>query len=479
MKRRLNPWQSARHRLAQLFFGPALEEAARLAAVSVRVDDSRGWDGHTPGPTDRSWSERYQDMDDALEAWQKNFMARHIVTLTRAYVVGAGIAVSSRKPRTDAFVQRFWHHPKNHMPSRLGPICDELTRSGEIFPVLFTNALDGMSYVRFVPASQIRQVHTDPDDYETETAYTQNTTSGEPRVWAGIANPAAFTATDEGRLPPLMLHYAVNRPIGATRGEGDLTPILPWARRYSEWLKDRVRLNRQRTRQGLLDIEIADDQMVREKRQQLRTANPIEAGIYVHGAGEVVKMHNLEIKAEEAEADGKVLRLAIAAGANVALHYMGEGESVNYATAKEMGEPTARFYAERQQHLTSFLLDLVAVARWRFLAQTRGAAPGLAEDLDLVANAPETARADNESLSTAARNIVTALAEMRAQGWITDAGAIALAHKFAGEPLTEEEIAAILEDGTQSGPRSQPAGEASEALRPARPAARAREGAAE
>ena len=59
-----------------------------------------------------------------------------------------------------------------------------------------------------------------------------------------------------------MLHYAVNRPIGAVRGEGDLTPILPWAKRYSEWLKDRVRLNRQRTRQGLMDIEIDDEAMV-------------------------------------------------------------------------------------------------------------------------------------------------------------------------------------------------------------------------
>ena len=40
-----------------------------------------------------------------------------------------------------------------------------------------------------------------------------------------------------------MLHYAVNRPVGALRGESDLAPILPWLRRYSRWLEDRVRLN--------------------------------------------------------------------------------------------------------------------------------------------------------------------------------------------------------------------------------------------
>jgi hypothetical protein len=37
--------------------------------------------------------------------------------------------------------------------------------------------------------------------------------------------------------------YAVNRPIGALRGESDLAPILPWMQRYSRWLEDRVRLS--------------------------------------------------------------------------------------------------------------------------------------------------------------------------------------------------------------------------------------------
>ena len=41
-----------------------------------------------------------------------------------------------------------------------------------------------------------------------------------------------------------MLHYAVNRPVGCVRGQGDLTPLLGWLRRYKEWLEDRVRVNR-------------------------------------------------------------------------------------------------------------------------------------------------------------------------------------------------------------------------------------------
>lgn len=40
------------------------------------------------------------------------------------------------------------------------------------------------------------------------------------------------------------MHYAVNRPLGGLRGEGDLSPLLTWLRQYSAWLEDRVRLNK-------------------------------------------------------------------------------------------------------------------------------------------------------------------------------------------------------------------------------------------
>ena len=44
-----------------------------------------------------------------------------------------------------------------------------------------------------------------------------------------------------------MLHYAINRPVGAQWGESDLAPVLRWLSRYAAWLEDRARLNRFRT----------------------------------------------------------------------------------------------------------------------------------------------------------------------------------------------------------------------------------------
>jgi hypothetical protein len=190
-----------------------------------------------------------------------------------------------------------------------------------------------------------------------------------------------------------------------------------------------------------MELEIADDAMVEEKRDKFRRVNPLEAGFYVHGPGEEIRMHGLNIGADEASEDGKALRLANATAANVGLHYLGEGETVNYATAREMGEPTTRYYAERQANLVQVLLALTHAAYHRFCVMTRSTYP---DDLQLTASITEVARADNESLAKSANLVVRALIEMANQGWIDDETAALLAFKFAGEPLGPDDVAAIL-----------------------------------
>jgi hypothetical protein len=471
---------SLRERLAHFLLGDTIEDLVqqRLAKsshagpVSVRVDDSPGWESLSgSGPADRPWADKYTDLEETLAAWRKNVFIRRLVTLTRSYAVAGGLTLASEDPDVDAFVQAFWHHRQNRMDRRMGPICDELTRAGEIFPVLFTNRVSGMSYVRFVPAFQIRTIETDPDDYEVELRYAQTQqTTAQPKWWIGPGHPHAFSpppqrgGSEGGRnpLPALMLHFAVNRPIGATRGESDLTPALPWAKRYSEWLKDRVRLNRIRTRQAILHLRISDPALVEQKRQQLRTHNPIETGIYVSGPDEELIAHALGIGAGDAEDDGRTLRLAVATAGNVGLHFLGEGETVNYATAKEMGEPTTRFYAERQEDLIHVAKQIVTSAYRRYKIVTTGSDPAVSVAdgtsagacqvrRSLTATAAEVARKDNESLALAAKDIVQALAQMREHGWIDDKTAIPLAFKFAGEPLGQDQIERILQTGGRGG----------------------------
>lgn len=420
---------------------------AQLASISaeVREGNNVGWAGLNDRPGDRDYAERYADLLDARVAWRKNFFVRRIVNLIHSYVVGDGVTFTSDNPEVESFAKVFWKHRKNHMKTRLTPICDQLTRDGEVYPILFTNKYDGMSYVRFKTAVQIRDIETLKNDWEEERVYHEGIVGMDGgKRWYSATNPRVLRKSRSGGLSPVMLHWVVNRPLDALHGEGDLTPVLPWARRYSEWLKDRVRLNRQRTRQGMMDVEIADDSMVEGKRSQLDRTNPISAGIYVHGSGEKVTYPNLAINASDVESDGRALRQAVATGSNLAMHYLGEGEGVNYATAKEMGEPTARFYTERQQTFIWHLGELIEVAYARFHLHKHDAL--LPDDFDygLKAIVPEVARADNEALAKAALSIAQALAIAAAHGWTDDETALTMMMKFAGETLSKEDIERIL-----------------------------------
>lgn len=431
----------------------------RPARAASSVSDAGAWAALIPSsqverpawppvaPADRPWHELARDLDDALEAWRRNFLVRQVVRLTTAYVVGDGITLNAHHPHAAGWLRQFWQHRQNRMAARLAAWCDELTRSGELFILLFPNPLDGMQYVRAVPARQIVAVETAPQDYETELSYLEQIDSPLPAGGGGGGDELPpFTRRWKSPLSaapeePCMLHLAINRPVGATRGESDLTPILPWAQRYAQWLKDRVRFHTLRTEMATAWIRVQDESAIARKRMEYAANPPTGGNIFITGPGEEISFPAANIDAGDASPDGLALRLAIAAGANVPLHYLGEGASATRTTAAEMGDPTRRHYRMRQQEFATFLCDLATTAWQRRCAILRLRAPDPAITVDL----PDISREDNLSLAQAAHTIVQAFALMKQNHWIDDRTAITLAFKFAGEVLTAEQINAILE----------------------------------
>lgn len=409
------------------------EELASVAAAPI-THDVDGWQAliREVETEDRLFVEWKEDVEEALNAWRKSFLVRQIVRLTTNYVVGDGIGLSSELVSVEKFIRQWWDHPMNRMDLRLPTMCDELTRSGELFVVLFTNEFDGMTYIRFIPAKQIDKVETNPEDLEDEWAYhRQGTLKNVQGKWwksARVAKPG----------DPVVLHYAINRPVGAVRGEGDLVPILPWAKRYTAWLKDRVRLNRARVEGGLWDVTIEDSTKVDAKNKQYGKSPPEHGSVIVHDKGEIWDAKSLNINSADAKDDGKVLRLAVATGAGIPLHFMSEGESATKATAAFMGGPTFRHYRQRQKYFGWMLKDIIGHA-YRLSGKREYIA------LRLKVTVPDIEVRDNRLMAQSAKLIVDALVSMRAQGWVTDEMAVRMAFQFAGEILTEDDIKLLLE----------------------------------
>ncbi len=69
-----------------------------------------------------------------------------------------------------------------------------------------------MSYIRFVTKDRIQNIETAANDWETELAYYEMLYAGEPRKWLSPHHP------DAAEADAVMLHYSVNKPIGALLG---------------------------------------------------------------------------------------------------------------------------------------------------------------------------------------------------------------------------------------------------------------------
>jgi hypothetical protein len=393
---------------------------------------------------DRTWSEIQELYTDALTAWRKNPMAWRIISTMVNYVVGSGIRISSPITAMDDFIQRFWQHRKNRMDLRLAPMCEELVRSGDLFVLLFRNAVDGMSFIRFVTKDQIQKIETSQNDWETELVYWEAPPASkyEPRRWLSPEHP------DAGMTDAIMLHYNVNRPMGALMGESDLTTIIPWLLRYSRMLEDRVRLHW--AARAFLYLVTVPSNKVEAKSTQYGSA-PESGSIVVKDESETWETITPSLRGADASHDMKAVRNMIDAGSGFPPHWRGEGGDVNVATAEAMQAPPEKLLLKRQQYFIWLLEDILSQAFLR--AVEIGAEPAITEtDYNKVftVESPDVSLRDNTALADASNTLAMSYATLQntllGKSPTLHRYAIDNVLKFSGVTLEDEELDKIVSE---------------------------------
>lgn len=384
-------------------------------------------------PRDRDAYDRKAVLHDSLDAWRFNPLARRIVELTTQYATGGGLKASCSDQPTQRFLDQFWVHRLNRMDNRVGEFSDELCLSGNLF-LLLTTDQSGMSYLRVLPSTEILQIVSSENDIEQELEFHVRVPGEtEALIYPGF-NPQKEQIDEQGRLDPVVLHYALNRPSGSQWGEGDLTPVLKWLARYSAWLEDRVRLNRFRNAFIYVVKAHFSSEAERSTRQLQLTANPPAPGsVLVTDESEDWSVMAPRLEALDASSDGLAIKKMIAAGVGLPLHFLAEPESSTRTTAEAAGSPTYRRFSERQRFICTMLEDVLHV----ILSRRAFFDPELDPDALIRVEGGDVSARDNRELAQAGQQISQVAGELYEHNLIDANEALRLVYRFMGERLPE------------------------------------------
>ncbi len=362
----------------------------------------------------------------AYEAYCTNPLAYAVIEQGTNFVLGGGVRVVARDPRAQRVLDRFWADPENRMDERVYSIQTELALFGEQFLRFFVDPLTGRVVLRQLDPLYVEAIETDPEDLERPLRYLYR-----PPVAAAGAGAAGVGGDGDGQWIPAseVLHVAINRVSNALRGRSDLAPLLPWLRRYRDWLTDRVRQNRYKGA-FLWEVTVQGADRAQLDRLRAELAAPPEPGsVLFHNEAETWRAVQPQIGAGEVRDDGRAIRLMIATGAGVPEHYLSEGGNANRATAAEMGLPAIKRFQRRQELLRSVIERIVK----RVLdEQQRAGRLGPRVDRSFAVEFDELGETRSGELGAAASAFAGALATASGQGWITADEARRLWWRFIG-----------------------------------------------
>lgn len=194
----------------------------------------------------------------------KNPMIKRGAALRSAYVWGQGVEITARgagknnEQDVQAVITAFLDDPGNQRVLTSAQAQAEhehaLYTDGEVFLACFTAPRTGFVQVRRLPADEITEVITNPEDasdpwyYRREWTETRHEADGSSstvrreRLYPSIdykprTRPRRYGGVKVAWDAP-VIHQAVNRPSGWQRGIPDSYASIDWARAYRIFLED-------------------------------------------------------------------------------------------------------------------------------------------------------------------------------------------------------------------------------------------------
>jgi len=360
----------------------------------------------------------------AYKAYRSNPLAYAIVEMQTSFVLGGGASVVAEDARVQRAIDRFWNDKDNRMGLRLYGLLTELSLFGEQFIRFFVDPLTGRVVIRQLDPLYVKEIETDPDDWEKPLRYLWK----QPRTGLDAGPDVGW----EGEWIPAeeVLHVKVNGVTGSLRGRSDLAPVLPYVRRYREWLDDRVHLNKVKSA-FVWDVTLSGAEAGEIQRKRAQWVKGPEMGtVLFHNEGEKWSAVQPRIEAGDASADGRAIRLMVATGALLPEHYLSEGGNANRATAAEMGLPAIKRFQRRQEVFRRMLEEIIERV---IEAAVRAGRIGPRAKKGFVVRFEELSPAPVGDMASAVGTLTSALAVAEEKGWVSKEEARKLWYRYQGQ----------------------------------------------
>ncbi len=408
----------------QKFIAPMIEqqEQARLA-VAENDNTFYGNNNLSTWARDRYDYDRQTIFSECLRAWRVNPIARWLVAIINAFVIGEGLSIEADHKATNKFLQEWWGHDLNDLDQNIPRWLDEQSRSGNLF-FLFSVDEVGMSYVRAVPADLIKEIQHADNDVEQETFYVPHDLNASPWV--------AYNKQEE--QDSFMVHIAVNKPVGSCWGEPDLATQLPWIGRFSAWLEDRARLNRFRNAFIWFITKPWKSEAEKRTRQtELNAKPPAPGSILLKDPDENWEVKSPQLDSSDASLDGLALKKMISMGRP--LHYLAEPESATRTTAEAAGTPTFRNLAQIQKAFKNAIRKLAQIA----VRIRKRKDPRVNPNAAITVKAPDITEKDNASLALAMNRTWPVAMDLYDRKLIDEKELMRLIYRMGGETFENTE----------------------------------------
>ena len=400
-----------RERVAERIFGDVIAKRVQEYVSHAEEDLYFRRLGALPYEKDLPPSTYDELHNEAYEAYTSNPLAFRCIEIIVSYVWGQGVVLKAQDPRVQEVLDTFWQ--RNQMDRKGRSICREYYLYGEQF-------------IRWLPDGMIWQL--DPstiDEIETEVGNAQIVR----RVHQIDVTSGGAGAGHWFEVPEEVQHFTFSSVSNAVRGRSILWVMLPWLRRYKDWLTDRVRLNKARTAwMWQVRIQGATQKQLDNRAAMFR--EPPEPGsVLFHNEKEEWQAAAPNVQAGDVWRDGHALKLMIAVGAGVPIHWLSEVSSGTRAVAAEMGGPTLRTFQGYQADF-GFLLRRILKKE---LDGVLGASTGSQRPFQIIF--PDLESSDNLELARSAAALVGALGEAVERGWISNEMAKEWLFQFSGRTM--------------------------------------------